>query len=105
MPIGPRSRYQGLPVIDARDAKGASHPTVALRLLAPQDALAVHFQHTIAGLQPIEYLAYKYFGTSDAWWRIADANATRFPLDWGPTETVNIPAGQQVGLVVRTRRF
>lgn len=105
MPIGTRSRYQGVPIIEAKDSKGVSHPTIGMRLLGPQDPLAIHFRHTVAGIQPLEYLAFKYFGASEIWWRVADANGAQFPLEWNTGDVVNIPATEEVGRVIRTRRF
>ena len=105
MPLGPRSRYLALPVSQAADRTGALHPTVPMRLLSPLDPQAGNFRHTVAGLQPLEYLAFKYLGSSDMWWRIADTNEARFPLDWLTGDVVTIPGTNQTGLIVRTRSF
>jgi hypothetical protein len=102
MAVTPRSRYYGLPVIEAPDARGVRRPTLAMRLLPP--ARGPFFQHPVTGLQSLEYLAWKSTGQSDLWWRIADANPVRFPLDYRPGEPVQISADPQVGVLQRQRR-
>ena len=47
--------------------------------------------HTLVGNESLDLLAKKYYGREDLWWRIADANPGRFPLDWQPGETLVIP--------------
>jgi nucleoid-associated protein YgaU len=47
--------------------------------------------HTIIGGETLDALAARYYGREDLWWRIADANPLRFPLDWRPGDTVVIP--------------
>jgi|SRR5882672_10789486 len=105
MPISPRSRYQDTPITQVSNSKGAAHATVGMRLIGPADPSTIHFRHTVARPQSLEYLAFKYFGISDFWWRIADVNDRRFPLDYDAGDVVNIPGEEQVGLVIRTRRF
>jgi hypothetical protein len=41
--------------------------------------------------ETFDQLAFLYYGREDLWWRIADANPARFPLDWTPGITVVIP--------------
>lgn len=47
--------------------------------------------HVIVGGETLDQLAFTYYGREDLWWRIADANPGRFPLDWAPGETLLIP--------------
>jgi nucleoid-associated protein YgaU len=47
--------------------------------------------HTIVAGETIDQLAAHYYGREDLWWRIADANPGRFPLDWQPGEELVIP--------------
>jgi len=105
MPLSPASRYQGLPVIAAADSKGVTRPTVAMRLVAPPVPGATFFQRPITRGDTVETLAAQYYSLSDWWWRIADANDARFPLDFEPGDTVAVPSIADAGLVVRTRRF
>src|SRR5262245_27268134 len=74
MPIPLSSRYYGPPVYDAADDTGLTHPTVAIRLSGPTSAASV-YQHILTAGETVEYLAWRYYGSSAAWWRIADANA------------------------------
>ncbi len=105
MPVNPASRYKGLQVYDAVDSRGVSHPTVAQR---PHDrSLQDHtlVQHRLTAAEDLESLAHRYYGSSEAWWRIADANALRFPWDWEPGASLRIPGSAEVGRIERTRRF
>ena len=102
MPVGPRSRYYNFPVVQAPDRKGVARPALALRFL-PSPVGAPYFRHPVSGLQTIEYLSWKGAGLSELWWRIADANPTRFPLDYDTGEVVNISADPAAGRVERTR--
>jgi hypothetical protein len=105
MPISNTSRYFGLDVYDAKDADEISRPTVAIRPTSPPPETANFYRHPITGVEDIEYLAWRYYGSSDSWWRIAEANELVFPLDLTPGMTINIPSPGDVGRIVRTRRF
>lgn len=105
MPVSSTSRYVGLPIYDAIDDHGVSRPTVGLRPSAPAAPGTAMYRHLVTGTETIEYLAFRYYGSSDSWWRIAEANGLVFPLDLVPGMTVNIPGAGEVGLIVRTRRF
>jgi hypothetical protein len=105
MPISNTSRYFGLDVYEAQDAHQASHSTVAIRPTVPLPKDTTFYRHPITGVENIEYLAWRYYGSSDSWWRIAEANEIVFPLDLEPGMTLNIPAPGDVGRIVRTRRF
>jgi hypothetical protein len=59
--------------------------------------------HMITGIEDLDYLAWRYYGRSDAWWHIADANGIKFPLDFRPGNPVTVPKGTPVGRVLRTR--
>jgi hypothetical protein len=105
MPVSNTSRYFGLAVYEAEDSDQISHPTVAIRPTTPLVEGATFYRHPITGVEDIEYLAWRYYGSSDSWWRIAEANELVFPLDLKPGMTLNIPAPGDIGRVVRTRRF
>jgi nucleoid-associated protein YgaU len=47
--------------------------------------------HVVVGGETLDQLAFRYYGREDLWWRIADANPGRFPLDWTPGEMLVIP--------------
>jgi hypothetical protein len=103
MPVPITSRYRSLPVIQAGDGRGQPHATVAIR---PNDpALPSSFRYRLSSLETLEYVAWRQFGNSQAWWRIADANPLVFPLDWRPGDPIALPAAADAGRVERTRRF
>src|SRR5262245_37493881 len=103
MPVSSGSRYADLSVFDAPAADGEAHPTVAIR--PPPQPSAVTYQRTVAAVDTLETLAWACFHSSTAWWRIADANALVFPLDWRPGDVVVLPVSADSGRVQRTRKF
>lgn len=105
MPAGLRSRYATLPVAQAPDAAGMPRAMLPIRPPAPIDPSLARFHHRVTGVETLEYLAWRYQGTSQDWWRIADANPLRFPLDWRPGDTVDVVATSTPGMIVRDRRF
>ena len=104
MPLALTSRYQSLPVYTAQDAGGVAHPTVAMRLV-PDPGAPAGLIHTVVAGDTLETLAFTYLGSSDAWWRIADANPQGFPFVPDPGTQIAIPLDSGAGLVVRTRPF
>jgi hypothetical protein len=105
MPISITSRYYKLLVYDATSAAGTSHPTVAIRSSTPPAPGTTVYRHTVSGVETMEYLAWRYYGDSKMWWRIAEANPPRFPLDLPTATPLNIPRANDLGTVVRDRRF
>jgi hypothetical protein len=106
MPVGPTSRYCLLPVRYEPDAAGVSHPAIPARPVPPPaDPTATAYFHTVVAGETIELLAFRYLGSSSAWWLIADANPTAFPLDLAPGAVVAIPTDASPGRVQRTRSF
>ena len=105
MPVSITSRYYRLPVYAAADANRISHPTVAIRPPTPPGPDTTLYRHIVTGVETMEYLAWRYYGDSRLWWRIAEANATRFPLDLPAATALDIPAANDLGTVVRDRRF
>ncbi len=119
MPVSITSRYTNAPIYDATDAQGESHPTVAIRPStppAPGTTLAIRpstppapgttlYQHILIGAETMEYLAWRYYGSSSSWWRIAEANPLVFPLDPPAGAAIAIPSAGDVGRIERTRRF
>jgi hypothetical protein len=105
MPLRITSRYRTLGVHEAPDASGMVHPTVPIRRHEPQPGQTVTYQHRVTGAEDIEYLAWRFLGDGESWWRIADENPVRFPLDLRPGDAVAIASREDVGLVVRERSF
>ncbi|WP_046733774.1 hypothetical protein [Streptomyces humi] len=105
MSVSISSRYQQAAVHPAVDAGGTPRATVAIRRHTPPADGAVAYEHRVTGAEDLEYLSWRYFGDSEVWWRIADANPVAFPLDLRPGAAVAVPASQDVGVVNRDRVF
>ena len=105
MAVGITSRYRGLDTYEATDANGVVHPTVAIRRYAPPPADAINYQHRVTGVEGVEYLAWRFYGNSETWWRIADANPASFPLSLRAGDVEAIPASGSSGRVDRERVF
>jgi hypothetical protein len=103
MPLTTRSRYYTAKKATALDAHGNEQPSVAIRL-TPSPGPGPFFRHPISAHQSLEYLAWKHYKNSEMWWRIADTNPVRFPLDYDTGERVNISADDTTP-IVRDRRF
>lgn len=105
MAVGITSRYRGLDTYEATDANGVVHPTVAIRRYAPPPADAINYQHRVTGVEGVEYLSWRFYGNSETWWRIADANPARFPLSLRAGDVEAIPASGSSGRIDRERVF
>jgi nucleoid-associated protein YgaU len=103
MPVPINSRYASLPIHDAPAPDGTTHPTIGLR--PPPDPSGGPFKHRVVGGETIESIANRYLGSSDAWWRIADANPLVFPMDLTPGQMLVIPDGSSPRRVSRSRRL
>jgi hypothetical protein len=103
MPVDVRSRYRLLPSYTVVDRRGTTTALPERPLVPITDADADLYNHRLTGVETLEYLAWRYFGDSNAWWYIADANPLTFPLDHRPGTTIKIARGSEVGRVVRTR--
>lgn len=99
MPVSVRSRYWNQPGTAGADASQRALPI--RRPLVPPEGATV--PHVVSATDGVESIAAHYYGRSDAWWRIADANPLRFPLDWERGEKLGIPPRIGIGRVVRTR--
>lgn len=86
MPVSRYSRYYGLPTVKLGEVV-----SLAQRPMPPSETTADSISHLLIGGETFDQLAARYYGREDLWWRIADANPGRFPLDWRPGETVVIP--------------
>lgn len=103
MPVDVRSRYWALPSYEAPADDG---PTATLparpNVEIPEEEL---LNHRLSGVENMEYLAWRYYGRSAVWWRIADANPLAFPLDHRPGATVRVAPAGTINRVLRTRSF
>src|SRR5262245_48825726 len=80
------SRYHGLDTI-----RIDGQMSLALRPIPPIVDYPDGLLHVIKSGETLDQLAFMYYGREDLWWRIADANESRFPLDWAPGDTLVIP--------------
>ena len=80
------SRYYGLGTVTS-DGK----VSLAQRPIPPLVDYPDSLEHTVVGGETLDLLAFRYYGREDLWWRIADANPGRFPLDWAAGDTIVIP--------------
>jgi len=86
MPVSRFSRYYGLDTLRRGD-KISSVQRPAIRSEITRDSIT----HTLIGGETLDQLAKHYYGREDLWWRIADANPMRYPLDWRPGDRIVIP--------------
>jgi len=105
MPVGIISRYYNSPVYQANGSDQVSHPTIAIRPPTPPTAGVTIYIHLLTGVETIEYLAWRYYGNSALWWRIAEANDLQYPITLTAGATINIPGPNDLGTVVRNRSF
>jgi len=105
VPVDRRSRYRPLPVLLEPDAEGIPHAAIPARPVPAPDPEATPYFHTFVAGETIELLAWRYLGSSEAWWMIADANPALFPLTIEPGTVVVIPTDAAPGRVERTRSF
>lgn len=107
MPVSRRSRYARTPAIAV---PGAGPGSAAVTALAQRQIPAAPgredvYRHLLSAEESIEYLAWRYYGRSEDWWRIADANPLTYPLQIRPGAAVSIPLTDDAGRVERTRQF
>jgi hypothetical protein len=106
MSVSARSRYARLAPMQAPDADGVTRTALPIRRHEGVPASSARYAHLVTGAESLEYLAWRYQGSSEAWWRLADANPLRFPLEWRPGDKLDIASGTGApGLVERDRRF
>ena len=104
MPVDVTSRYRSLGSYEVTAEDGSTTTAIPSRALGGPITVDL-YHHRLTGVETIEYLAWRYFGNSAAWWHIADANPLVFPLDLRPGATVEVPPAGAVGRVLRTRSF
>ena len=87
MPLSIYSRYAQ---VNVEEIDGEI--TLAQRALDPDPPVdGDSLLHVLVGGETLDSLAKVYYGNEELWWRIADANPTRFALEWLPGETLVIP--------------
>ncbi len=105
MSVGVASRYRGLATVSAPDHEGRVAPSLAMRPNQSPSPGTALYRHRVTGVENIEYLAWKMLGSSEAWWRVADANGLRFPLDLAPGDTLNVAVVADGTPISRERVF
>lgn len=103
MPVDIRSRYWALNAYPTPTEDGPT-PTLPVRPnvdIAESDTVA----HRLSGVENVEYLAWRYYGRSQVWWRICDGNPLAFPLDYRPGAGLRVASAGSINRVVRTRSF
>jgi hypothetical protein len=105
MPVSARSRYAGRTTMQAPDASGTPRTLLPIRRHVPPSPAAARYAHQLTGAETLEYVAWRTQGLSDEWWRLADGNPLRFPLDWHAGERVEVVSLGAPGLITRDRRF
>jgi hypothetical protein len=105
MAVSPLSRYAPTPTYLAQLADGSARPTIGLRPPPVSPAPGTAYQHLVVAGDSHESLAFKYLGSSDLWWQIADANPATSLFMLMPGTLIAIPIGGPAGQVERTRNF
>lgn len=105
MPVGVTSRYWRMPNFEVGGTEDEPGSTAIARRPVAPSASGAPITHMMTGTENIEYLAWRFYGRSNAWWHIADANDLAFPLDYRAGRTIDVPTSNAVGRVVRTRGF
>jgi nucleoid-associated protein YgaU len=108
MAVSITSRYRSLGVQDFPDTQGTTHPSVPIRRhrAGAPDPRASQYRHIVTGVETIEYLSFRFYANSESWWRIADANPVRYPLDARPGDALTVPSSNELqGTTDRTRTF
>ncbi len=86
MPVSIYSRYYESDKVEVN-----GEVSLAQRLTGAPEDYPDSILHTVVGGETLDQLAATYYGREDVWWRIADANPGRFPLDWQPGDVLVIP--------------
>lgn len=86
MAVSTYSRHYGLPSLERR-----GKVSLGQRLTTVPEPTSDSLLHTLIAGETLDHLAAVYYEREDLWWRIADANPGRFPLDWQPGDVLVIP--------------
>ena len=82
----PTSRYYGIDTATLKPVDGLTVVYLRRRFLPSPDRFALLVEHVVAEGERLDNIAAKYMDDSEAFWRIADANAAMRPDEL--TETV-----------------
>jgi hypothetical protein len=98
-PFGATSRYQGVGVGRYQPHGGGPAIAYVLRRFIPQMRdIAAASEHVVQAGERPDLLAARFFGDSELYWRIADANAVTDPFELTDTiglrVTIPAPPGQ-----------
>jgi nucleoid-associated protein YgaU len=105
MAADPLSRYAGLTALRVPGPGGRATVALPARLAPVPPANAIARRHLVVAGDTLESLAAAYYGSSDAWWRIADANPRASPFGTAPGTMLVIPEGTRAGRVRLRRVF
>jgi hypothetical protein len=108
MTVSISSRYRGLGIQNFPDTNAEAHPSVPIRRHPPDaiDTRSTQYRHRLTGVETVEYLSFRFYANSESWWRIADANPIRFPLDFRSGDALTVPSSNEfAGSIDRTRTF
>lgn len=82
----PTSRYYGIETATLKPADGLTVVYLRRRFLPSPDRFALLLEHVVVEGERLDNIAAQYMDDSEAFWRIADANAAMRPDEL--TETV-----------------
>ena len=85
MSLSKHSRYFSSDVVDRADGPSLEH-----RIVGAPESYADAIEHTLVAGETLPLLARRYYGNEALWWRIADANGLRFPLDFEAGDVLTI---------------
>ena len=80
------SRYLNIPTAEYETASGKKHVYLRRRMLPPPENFDTIHEHMVVQGDRLDNIAARYFGDSELFWRIADANRAMHPSEL--TETV-----------------
>jgi hypothetical protein len=95
MAVSINSRYHALGTVLAPGNDGVLRPTVPILRHERGELEATPYRHRVTGMEDIEYLAWRFGGSSEDWWRVADGNPLAFPLDLRPGDALIVPQARQ----------
>ena len=82
----PTSRYYGIETATLKPAAGLTVVYLRRRFLPSPERFALLLEHVVVEGERLDNIAAKYMDDSEAFWRIADANAAMRPEEL--TETI-----------------
>jgi hypothetical protein len=91
------SRYYGIDTAVYTTPDGTEVPYLRRRLLSRPDSFTLLAEHVVVEGDRPDLLAFRYLGSADPWWRIADANPVFDPRELTATPgrlvRITLPAG------------